>query len=135
MPYREIDKTAALPLPQMIFVAECKDDKLFGMIKEMLQGQSGLVSKTAENVYLVAGMYYVGYADSKLFVMPTGIFNECYADNSLKGLASDVAGTPLAAALGEEIGLAVDLQAVARDTGGNRHGKTQSREESHQCPP
>lgn len=110
----EIDKTADLPLPQMIFVAECKDDKLFGMIKEMLQGQSGLVSKTAENVYLVAGMYYVGYADSKLFVMPAGIFNECYADNSLKGLASDVAGTPLAAALGEEIGLAVDLQAVAQ---------------------
>lgn len=109
----EIDKTSMLPIPQMTFIAECKDDKLFGMIVEMMQSQAGMVSKAADNVYSVSGMYYIGYADDKIFVMPAKVFMECYNDNSLKALASNVAGAPVATALGDDMGLSVDLKAVA----------------------
>jgi hypothetical protein len=79
----------------------------------MMQSQAGMVSKAADNVYSVSGMYYIGYADDKIFVMPAKVYMECYNDNSLKALASNVAGAPVATALGDDMGLSVDLKAVA----------------------
>lgn len=109
----EIDNTAMLPMPQMTLLAECKDDKLFAVMVELLQSMGSMVSKTADNVYKVAGMYYIGYVDNKIFVMPTSVFKEAYADNSLKALPVNVASTPVATSLDGQVGLAVDFQSVA----------------------
>ena len=100
-------------MPQMTLLAECKDDKLFAIMVELLQSMGSMVSKTADNVYKVAGMYYIGYVDNKIFVMPTSVFKEAYADNSLKVLPVNVASTPVATSLDGQVGLAVDFQSAA----------------------
>lgn len=108
----EIDKTSQMPIPQMTLVAECKDDKLFCLIAEIMQKEPGMVKPVADNIYSLSDLYYIGYADDKIFVMPKSIYNECYNGGSLKGLASNLSSNKMADKIGNKNGMIVDAKAT-----------------------
>lgn len=107
----EADMKSLLPIPQMTFVAECADDKLFRLIAGLLEGES-LVTKSEANIYSLMG-YTIGFADGKMFVMPNNLFGQCYAGGSLKGLPENLSDNEMAKTVGDKNGMVIDAKAVS----------------------
>ena len=72
----EADKTSPLPIPQMVLMAESKDDALFQLLIGGLQ-RNKLVTQLEENVYSIMGMYTLAYADNKIVLMPSNLYTQC----------------------------------------------------------
>jgi hypothetical protein len=109
----EADKSSILPIPQMVLMAECKDDALFKLIIEVLQSEN-LVTKSSENVYSIMGLYNIAYVEDKIVVMPSTLFSQCCADGSTKELSENIHGKELSKLIGDKSGIAIDAQAVAQ---------------------
>jgi hypothetical protein len=109
----EADKSSILPIPQMVLMAECKDDALFKLIIEVLKSEN-LVIKSSENVYSIMNLYNIAYVDNKIVVMPSTLFSQCCADGSTKELSENIHGKELSKLIGDKSGIAIDAQAVAQ---------------------
>ena len=109
----EADKNSDLPIPQMVLMAECKDDALFKLAIKVLQSEN-LVTKSSENVYSVMNLYNIAYVDDKIVVMPGNLFSQCFADGYAKELPENISGQKLSKLVGDKSGIAIDAQAVAQ---------------------
>lgn len=75
---------AATDEPNILFMAQCKDSRLF----DKLVGEFAEMSrKIDDNVYDLEG-YIIGFVDGCFFVMPESVYNQCADGSRLKALAS-----------------------------------------------
>lgn len=109
----EKDNSSPLPIPQMILVAECKDNSLFNLIAKSLESNR-IATKTDGNTYSLMGLYTLGFADGKLFVMPQNLSAQCYKDGTMKSLAENLTDNDMAQMVGEENGMIIDTKATAK---------------------